>query len=150
MRILFFFLGRTRRPECRALLDDYVSRIRHYCEMEVSELRNASPLSLRKLKFDPAATLVLLDPAGKQLTSQQFARWLGELRDRGAKEIIFLCGAAEGFPEDFWRHSPAVRGHAHTKISLSTLTLPHEFARVVLAEQLYRAFTILSGHPYPK
>ncbi len=150
MRIRFILIGRTRRPECRALLDDYVSRIRHYCDLEISELRNASPLSLRKLKLDPAATLVLLDADGKQLTSQQFARWLGELRDRGAKEIIFLCGDAEGFPDEFWRHSSAIHGHAHTKIPLSTLTLPHEFARVVLAEQLYRAFTILSGHPYNK
>ncbi len=135
-------LGKTRRAELRALLDDYLSRIRHYADTQVLELRNASA-ALRKLELDPAATVTLLDAAGKQLTSEQFARWLADLRDRGARELVFLCGAAEGFPE-------ALRRRATAKLSLSTLTLSHELARVVLAEQLYRAFATLSGHPYPK
>jgi 23S rRNA (pseudouridine1915-N3)-methyltransferase len=143
MKIRFLMLGKTRRPEIRALLDDYLFRIRHYGSVTVTELRDASPDALRKLKLDPAATLILLDAAGKQLTTPQFARWLGELRDRGAKELVFFCGGAEGFPDD-------LRSHAHMQLSLSTLTMPHEFARVVLAEQLYRAFTILFGHPYSK
>ncbi len=136
-------LGKTRRQEIRALLDNYVGRITYYVETEVIELRDAGPSSLRKLKIDPAATLVLLDAAGKQYTSQQFARWLGDLRDRGTRELIFLCGDAEGFPDE-------VRAKAKQKISLSAFTMPHEFARVVLAEQIYRAFAILAGHPYPK
>jgi 23S rRNA (pseudouridine1915-N3)-methyltransferase len=111
--------------------------------VNTTELRDTSPAALRNLKLDPAATLILLDAAGKQLSSAQFARWLGDLRDRGAKEIVFLCGDAEGSPDD-------LRSQAHMKLSLSSLTMPHEFARVVLAEQLYRAFTILSGHPYSK
>ena len=143
MKIRLLMLGKTRREEIRALLDDYVRRIERYAEIEVSELRDASPAALRKLKIEPGATVVLLDAAGKQLTSQQFARWLGDLRDRGAREIVFLCGDAEGFPSD-------LRNAAKQKISLSTLTMPHEFARVVLAEQIYRAFAILAGHPYPK
>jgi len=143
MKIRLVMLGKTRREETRALLDDYVARIRHYNEIEISELRDASPTALRKLKLDSSATLVLLDAAGKQLTSQQFARWLGDLRDRGTRELVFLCGDAEGFPDE-------LRARARQKISLSTLTMPHEFARVVLAEQIYRAFAILAGHPYPK
>ncbi len=136
-------LGKTRRTESRALLDDYVGRLRHYAEIEVSELRDSSAAALRKLKIEPGAAVVLLDAAGKQFTSQQFARWIGQLRDSGTREIAFLCGDAEGFP-------PALRASARHKISLSTLTMPHEFARVVLAEQIYRAFAILAGHPYPK
>jgi len=136
-------LGKTRREEARALLDDYTARIRHYADVEVTELREASPAALRKLKLDSKATIVLLDAAGKQFTSQQFAKWLGDFRDRGTRELVFLCGDAEGFPAD-------LRAAAKQKISLSTLTMPHEFARVVLAEQIYRAFAILSGHPYPK
>jgi 23S rRNA (pseudouridine1915-N3)-methyltransferase len=136
-------LGKTRREEARALLDDYTARIRHYADVEVTELREAGPAALRKLKLDSNATIVLLDAAGKQFTSQQFAKWLGDLRDRGTRELVFLCGDAEGFPAD-------LRAAAKQKISLSTLTMPHEFARVVLAEQIYRAFAILSGHPYPK
>lgn len=143
MKIRLVMLGKTRRPEIRALVEDYVGRIGRYAEIQISELREASPAALRKLKLDSTATVVLLDAAGKQLTSQQFARWLGDLRDRGVREVVFLCGDAEGFPDD-------LRAAAKQKISLSTLTMPHEFARVVLAEQIYRAFAILAGHPYPK
>jgi len=136
-------LGRTRRAEIRTLLDDYLGRIRHYAEVEITELRDSGDSVARKLKLAPSASTILLDAAGKQFTSAEFARWLGELRDRGTREIVFLCGDAEGFPE-------ALRRAAKQKLSLSTLTMPHEFARVVLAEQIYRAFAILAGHPYPK
>jgi 23S rRNA (pseudouridine1915-N3)-methyltransferase len=143
MKIRLLMLGKTRREEARALLNDYSARIRHHVDIEVTELRDTGPAALRKLKLDSNATIVLLDAAGKQFTSQQFAKWLGDFRDRGTRELVFLCGDAEGFPAD-------LRAAAKQKISLSTLTMPHEFARVVLAEQIYRAFAILSGHPYPK
>jgi 23S rRNA (pseudouridine1915-N3)-methyltransferase len=143
MKLRLLMLGKTRREEARSLLDDYTARIRHYTDVEVTELRDAGPAALRKLKLDSSATIVLLDAAGKQFTSQQFAKWLGDLRDRGTRELVFLCGDAEGFPAD-------LRAAAKQKLSLSTLTMPHEFARVVLAEQIYRAFAILAGHPYPK
>ena len=143
MKIRLIMLGRTRRMEVRALLDDYLARIRHYAEIETTELREASDSALRKLKLEPSATIVLLDAAGRQFTSAEFARWLGDLRDRGTRELVFLCGDAAGFPE-------SLRRAAKHKLSLSTLTMPHEFARVVLAEQIYRAFAIVAGHPYPK
>lgn len=143
MKIRLILLGRTRRAEIRALVDDYLGRIRHYAEIEITEVREGSDAALRKVKIEPGATTVLLDAAGKQFTSQEFARWLGELRDRGTRELVFLCGDAEGFPE-------ALRREARQKLSLSTLTMPHEFARVVLLEQIYRGFAILAGHPYPK
>ncbi|HTX15481.1 MAG TPA: 23S rRNA (pseudouridine(1915)-N(3))-methyltransferase RlmH [Candidatus Baltobacteraceae bacterium] len=143
MKIRLLMVGKTRREEIRALVDDYVRRIARYAEIDVTELRDGSPAALRKLKIDPSATVAMLDAAGKQFTSQQFARWLGDLRDRGTRELIFLCGDAEGFPAE-------LRASAKQKLSLSTLTMPHEFARVLLAEQIYRAFAILAGHPYPK
>jgi 23S rRNA (pseudouridine1915-N3)-methyltransferase len=143
MKIRLVMLGKTRRGELRALLEDYAGRIRHFAEIEISELRDARPAALRKMKLEPGATVVLLDAAGKQFTSQQFARWVGNMRDRGTRELVFLCGDAEGFPQE-------LRASATHKISLSTLTMPHEFARVVLVEQVYRAFAILAGHPYPK
>jgi 23S rRNA (pseudouridine1915-N3)-methyltransferase len=143
MKIRLVMLGKTRREEIRALFDDYAKRIRHYATLEISELRDGAPAALRKLKLDTAATIVLLDAAGKQFTSQHFARWLGDLRDRGTHELIFLCGDAEGFPAE-------LRTRAAQRIALSTFTMPHEFTRVVLAEQIYRAFAILAGHPYPK
>ncbi len=144
MKIRLLMLGKTRRAELRALLDDYLGRIRHFAPVEVSELRNGgNAAALRKIKVDSAATWVLLDAAGKQHTSQQFARWLGQQRDRGIRELVFLCGDDFGFPEE-------VASAATVKLSLSTLTMPHELARVVLAEQIYRAFAILASHPYPK
>ena len=136
-------LGKTRRNEIRALLDDYLARLRRFAEVELTEVREDSAASLRKLTLDAAATVVLLDDAGKHQTSAQFAKWLGEARDRGTRELVFLCGAAEGFPE-------SLRRRATQKLSLSSLTFSHELARAMLAEQLYRAFATLAGHPYPK
>ncbi len=143
MKIRIVAFDKTRREEIRTLLDDYLARIKRYAEVEVNELRETNAAALRKLKLEPSAAMALLDATGKQFTSQQFARWLGDLRDRGAREMVFLCGDADGFPEE-------LRAAVKHKISLSTLTMPHEFARVVLAEQIYRAFAILAGHPYPK
>ena len=143
MKIRIVALGKIRREEMRALFDDYLQRIRRYAEVEVNELREGSTAALRKLKIEPSAATVLLDAGGKQFTSLQFAHWIGDLRDNGSREVVFLCGDAEGFPEE-------LRKATKQKISLSTLTMPHEFARVVLAEQIYRAFAILAGHPYPK
>ena len=143
MRIQFLFLGKTRRPEIRALLDDYVGRIRRYAEVEVRELRPESAASLKRLDASANGTVVLLDAAGKKLSSEQFAEWMRSCRDRAERELVFLCGAAEGFPE-------ALAKRASLRISLSPLTFSHELARVMLAEQIYRVFTILAGHPYPK
>jgi 23S rRNA (pseudouridine1915-N3)-methyltransferase len=143
MKIHLVMLGKTRRPEIRALMDDYLARIGRFAEVQLSELREDSAASLRKLTLDSAATIVLLDDAGKAQSSAQFAKWLADTRDRGAREIAFLCGGAEGFPEQ-------LRRRATQKLSLSSLTFSHELARVMLAEQLYRAFAILAGHPYPK
>jgi 23S rRNA (pseudouridine1915-N3)-methyltransferase len=143
MRIQLLLLGKTRRAEIRALLDDYATRVRRFTEMEIRELREDSPAAMRRLELQPGATLTLLDAGGKQFDSAQFARWIAGCRDGGVREIIFLCGAAEGFPA-------AIARRATTRISLSPLTFSHELARVMLAEQLYRAFAALAGHPYPK
>jgi 23S rRNA (pseudouridine1915-N3)-methyltransferase len=135
-------LGKTRRAELRAVRDDYVKRVGRYATTEVVEVRDESAM-LKKLDAERAATVVLLDAGGKPLNSEEFAKWLGELRDRGTRELIFVCGDADGFPE-------AVRQRARQKLSLGAMTFSHELARVMLAEQLYRAFAILSGSPYPK
>jgi 23S rRNA (pseudouridine1915-N3)-methyltransferase len=142
MRIRLLMLGKTRQPELRAILDDYVKRISRSSPIEITEVRDGDA-AIKKLDADRAATAVLLDAAGKSLDSSALAKWLGELRDRGTRELIFLCGDADGFPD-------TLRQRAHQKLSLSSMTFSHELARVMLAEQLYRAFAILSGSPYPK
>lgn len=135
-------LGKTRRPEMRAILDDYAKRISRSCPIELTEVRDTNAAT-KKLDADRAATVVLLDAAGKAFDSNALAKWLSELRDRGTRELIFLCGDADGF-------SDSLRQRTHQKLSLSPMTFSHELARVMLAEQLYRAFSILSGSPYPK
>jgi len=142
MKIRLLLLGKTRRAELCALLDEYVKRIGRSCPIEVTEVRDAAA-ALKKLHADRAATAVLLDAAGKPYDSESFAKWLKELRDRGTRELIFVCGDAEGFPDE-------LREGVKPKVSLSAMTYSHELARVMLAEQIYRAFAILSGSPYPK
>lgn len=134
-------LGKMRRPELRALVDDYRKRLRRFTPIECSELKQ--PAALDRMKHEPTAVWVLLDAGGRQFRSDELARWLGRLRDGGTREVIFLCGDAEGFPV-------AWRERAQERLSLGPLTMSHELARVVLAEQLYRAFALLAGHPYPK
>jgi 23S rRNA (pseudouridine1915-N3)-methyltransferase len=143
MLLHFLCLGRTRRPECRALFDDYAGRISRSADVRVSELREATASALARVKTGSTARWILLDATGRQYTSQEFACWLGKLRDRGVRELVFLCGGDTGYPESF-------RQRAHESLSLSPLTMPHELARAVLAEQIYRAFAILSRHPYAK
>lgn len=135
-------LGKTRRLEIRAVLDDYVKRISRQSPIEVTEVRDVAA-ALKRLEADRAATVVLLDAAGKSLDSEAFAKWIAEQRDRGTREVIFLCGDADGFPD-------LLRQRAQQKLSLGAMTFSHELARVMLAEQIYRAFAILSGSPYPK
>ncbi len=142
MKLLLLMLGKTRRAEVRAIIDDYVRRISRSCSIEITEVRDGNA-AIKKLDAGRAATVVFLDAAGKTLDSNALAKWLGELRDRGTREVIFLCGDADGVPD-------SLRQRVHQKLSLSAMTFSHELARVMLAEQLYRAFAILSGSPYPK
>ena len=135
-------LGKTRRPELRAVIDDYVKRLSRYSPIELNEVRDAAA-AIKRLDADRAATALLLDAGGTSMASEAFATWLGELRDRGTRELILVCGDADGFPE-------ALRQRVQQKLSLSSMTFSHELARVMLAEQLYRAFAILAGSPYPK
>jgi 23S rRNA (pseudouridine1915-N3)-methyltransferase len=142
MKIRLLMLGKTRRPEMSAVLCDYVKRISRACPIEMTEVRDGDA-ALKKLDADRAATMLLLDAGGKVYDSGAFAKWIGEQRDRGTREIIFVCGEADGFPE-------SLRERVKQKISLSAMTYSHELARVMLAEQIYRACATLSGSPYPK
>ena len=142
MKIRLLMLGKTRRAEMCAVIDDYVKRVGRHAPIEITEVRDGEA-AIKKLDADRAATVVLLDALGKNLDSNAFAKWLGELRDRGTRELVFVCGDADGFPV-------ALRERVPQKISLSAMTFSHELARAMLAEQLYRAFAILSGSPYPK
>ena len=142
MKIRVLMLGKTRRPEVRALLEEYTDRVRRSCPIEVIEVRDAGA-AIKHLDADKAAKPLLLDAGGKPRDSESFAEWLGALRDRGTRELIFVCGDSDGFPPELRRRVPE-------SIALSAMTYSHELARVMLAEQIYRAFATLRGHPYPR
>ncbi len=142
MKIRLLMLGRTRRPGLCEILDDYVKRVSRANKIEVTEVRDGEA-AVKKLDADRAATAILLDAAGKAMDSEAFAGWIGKHRDLGTREMIFVCGDADGFPS-------IVRERVKQSVSLSGMTYSHELARVMLAEQIYRAFAILSGSAYPK
>jgi 23S rRNA (pseudouridine1915-N3)-methyltransferase len=142
MKIRLLMLGKTRRAEMRGVIEEYAKRVAHWCPIQVEELRDGAA-ALKKLDAHRAATAVLLDAGGKTLDSEAFAKWMGNQRDTGTRELVFVCGDADGFPE-------ALRERVRQRISLSAMTYSHELARVMLVEQIYRAFAILSGSPYPR
>lgn len=124
-------------------LKTYIKRIGKYASVETPAFSSEASFfqTLSRTRSRTAPFLVLLDSRGKQLTSEQFAQWLGKLRDQGQQVIIFAIGPADGWSDE-------ARMQANLLLSFGPMTLPHELARVVLSEQVYRAFTILSGHPY--
>jgi 23S rRNA (pseudouridine1915-N3)-methyltransferase len=157
MRLIIAAVGRLKDGAERELLARYRDRFDGMAKRlglgpvawhEVAESRAATAakrcseegLSLLRLARD-ADVVVALDERGKCLTSEAFARLLSRARDDGAGVLAVLVGGPDGLAEE-------VRKAAHVKLSLGTMTLPHGLARIVLAEQLYRAATILAGHPY--
>ena len=135
----------TTRKKLRLLdeaLQEYCERLAHYAAVEQQHFTSESALLAALEK--PARTLaklVLLDTGGRTFSSEQLATWLGHERDSGVQHLHFAIGPADGW-------SPAARKRAALLLSFGPMTFPHELARVMLAEQLYRAFTILAGHPY--
>jgi 23S rRNA (pseudouridine1915-N3)-methyltransferase len=133
-------VGKLRDVGLRSLCDDYRSRIRRHVAIEESEARDDRTLQRQLLD---SAWVVALDPNGEEFTSTQFAERLNGWLQLGKPEIDFVIGGADGIPR-------AVLDRADAKVSLSRLTLPHRLARVLLFEQLYRAFAILQNEPYAR
>jgi 23S rRNA (pseudouridine1915-N3)-methyltransferase len=147
-------VGRLREPYWLAAQDEYVRRLEHYTDFKLVEVRDAVGRSLPDsaalaregeallAAARGAARLILMSADGRTMSSPKLADYLQSgLESFG--ELTFLIGGPLGF-------APAVLAAAHDRLSLSRLTLPHELARVVLLEQLYRAFTIIHGEPYHK
>jgi 23S rRNA (pseudouridine1915-N3)-methyltransferase len=144
MKIKIVWIGRSKEPAITSLTDEYLKRISRYAQIEGISLRDEAALlemSGRTAKTAAKSTLVLLDSRGKEFSSEQFAKFIGDYQDRSPLPLIFAVGGADGF-------SDAARTQAQHILSLGKMTLAHELARVVLLEQVYRAFTILKGHPY--
>lgn len=150
MKIKIAWIGKTKELAVESLTNEYLKRISRYSQVEGLSLRDEAALlklcghatSARSGRSGGAkCTLVLLDSRGRQLTSQEFAGFVGNYQDRNPLPLVFAIGPADGF-------SDATRAVAQYAISFGKITLAHELARIVLLEQVYRAFTILKGHPY--
>jgi 23S rRNA (pseudouridine1915-N3)-methyltransferase len=139
VKLYLYYIGKPRDPHANNIAEDFMERIRHFTKAEMREIR---PDRFDLWTRHPAARKILLDPAGREMDSGQFTA-LVEKAEMEGRDLVFVVGGAEGL-------SPAWRERADLLVSLSRLTLPHELARAVLAEQIYRAFTTLRGHPYPR
>jgi 23S rRNA (pseudouridine1915-N3)-methyltransferase len=144
VKIKIAWIGKTKKPAIASLTDEYLKRISRYAQVDGVTVRDEADLLAKFGKDGKAATkstLMLMDSRGKEFSSEQFARFLGDYLDRNPLPLVFAIGGADGF-------SAEARSVAANVISLGKMTLAHELARVVLLEQVYRAFTILKGHPY--
>jgi len=143
VKLKIAWIGKTKDSAIQSLTNEYLQRIARYTEVEPLVLPDES--TLLKLRAQtgtrPANTIVLLDARGKQLSSEDFAQFLQSHQDRNPKPLVLAVGPANGFTDEARQSASAV-------LSLGKMTLAHELARVVLLEQVYRAFTILKGHPY--
>jgi len=133
----------SSRDEFDALTAVYLGRCSAFarCKSEAFRTEEAMLDWLGRLEGRTPAVTVMLDSRGRQMTSEGFAAWLGTRRDEGAQQMVFAIGPASGW-------SDTARARAQLLLSLGPMTLAHALARLVMAEQIYRAFTILAGHPY--
>lgn len=137
MKIFVYYIGRAKDPHANAIAEDFIGRATRFTPCEMREINPA--------KFDifarhPAARKIFLDPLGKELDSPAFAKILDAAAMQG-QDLVFLIGGHDGLTAD-------QRSRADLLLSLSRLTWPHELARAMLAEQIYRGFAVLKNHPY--
>lgn len=123
------------------LQEMYVQRTSHYAACKVTSVPSEAKFFLSLAKKKGSVYLILLDSTGKQFSSEAFTRELDSASQAGVQQLIFAIGPADGWSAD-------AKARANLLLSLGAMTLPHALARVVILEQIYRAFTILAGHPY--
>ena len=139
MKIQLYFIGKPRDSHANALAEDFLGRAARYSPAGMREIR---PDRFDPWARHPAARKVFLDPAGKPMDSAAFTALISRAEMEG-RDLVFLVGGHDGLPAGW-------AARADLLISLSPMTFPHELARVLLAEQIYRALATLRGHPYPR
>jgi 23S rRNA (pseudouridine1915-N3)-methyltransferase len=142
VKLRIAWIGKTKEAAIQSLSAEYLKRISRYNACDGSEF--SSEVALLKTveqKGRTAPVLVLMDSRGKKVSSEELAEFVRGHLERGTQELVFAIGPSDGWSE-------GTTSRANTKLSMGKMTLPHELARVVLLEQIYRAFTILHGHPY--
>ena len=139
MKIFLYYIGRPKDSHTNAVAEEFVGRTARYAPTEMREIK---PDRADLWAKHPSARKIFLDPAGKPLDSAAFASLIAKSEMEG-RDLVFLVGGHDGLP-------PGWAARADQLLSLSAMTFPHELARVMLAEQIYRAFAALRGHPYPR
>jgi 23S rRNA (pseudouridine1915-N3)-methyltransferase len=139
MEVHLLFIGKPRDAHANAIAAEFIKRTTRYAACKMREI---NPRRFDLFSAHPSARKVLLDPAGKACDSAAFVR-LVQKTELEARDLVFLIGGHDGLPAEW-------KPRADLLLSLSPMTMPHELARAVLAEQIYRAFTTLRGHPYPR
>jgi len=137
VKIFVYFIGRPKDPHTNAVAEDFLDRASHYAPCEMREIK---PERTDLFSKHPTARKIFCDPTGKTLDSAKFAALVGKA-ELEARDLVFLIGGHDGLPAGWG-------AKADLLLSLSAMTFPHELARAMLAEQIYRAFAILRGHPY--
>lgn len=154
MKITLLATGKTHDKHMAQLLEHYENRIKRYCPFKIiftsdmktttatlPEIIRLKEYELQKKHLNEADYLVLLDAGGKQLSSENFARFISKKQIENRKHLVFITGGAFGFAKQ-------LTSQAHEAIALSLMTFPHDLVRIIFAEQLYRAFTILNNERY--
>jgi 23S rRNA (pseudouridine1915-N3)-methyltransferase len=139
LKIFLYYIGKARDAHANAIAEEFVKRSGRYA---TCEMREVHPGRFDIFAKHAAARKVFLDPAGRDLDSRRFVALI-EQAEREGQDLVFLVGGHDGLPEGW-------KPRADLLLSLSPMTFPHELARAMLAEQIYRAFTALRGHPYPR
>ena len=144
MRVRIIAVGKAKDRSLRALLDDYYARIGRYAKFEEVEIKDGDTVEVaEKLSrnIPDRSRVVALEVDGRTLSSRELANWLGRAENDSVQTVVFLIGGAYGLPQE-------ISKNAHLRLSLSAMTFPHRLARLTLAEQIYRGFSILRGEPY--
>jgi len=153
VKLRFVWIGKTKDRHCAALTTEYLNRIMRFTSCEVRELKEQSGNDEKRIIAAEGAKLldtlakddftVLLDERGREMTSPELANFISDKQQAGIKHLSFVIGGFAGVSEE-------VKQRANFQLALSRMTLTHELARVLLSEQVYRAFTLLAGLPYHK
>ncbi len=156
MKIIIPFLGKTKEDYLQKGITDYYHRLQHYTRIEIRQLKvkkrgaSLSAPEMQRLESellngccDTSVFRIVLDVTGRSLDSEAFAQLLIDLENRGIRQAAFIIGGPAGLAEEQLKR-------ANMKIRLSSLTFPHDIARLLLLEQLYRGYTIKAGEKYHK
>jgi 23S rRNA (pseudouridine1915-N3)-methyltransferase len=144
VRVRIIAVGKAKDRDLRSLLGDYYARIGRYAKLEEIEIKDGKEVEVsdRLEKSIPdRSRVVALEVDGRALSSRELAKWIERAENESVQTLVFLIGGAYGLPQ-------ALSRKADLRLSLSAMTFPHRLARLVLAEQIYRAFSILRNEPY--